>query len=236
MDLKDASYRSRSMPITRNIYFFEWKSELWEFSCLPFELSSAPRVFTKVMKLLIDASHTSWGVTFENQSTNGEWSMEERKQPIDWLELKTVLLELQSFLSSACGGNVIKVFCDNSTAVASEKSGSDSADVKGYFIVGEWNEILCVKTVKNISTRKELNTSHEFKYHAFIIYSQKDELWLTKKILPLLEERNELKCCIHYRDFEPGKLFHQAMADCVYKSHKVIALISRNVFASNYCN
>ena len=47
------SYRSRSMPITRNIYFFEWKSELWEFSCLPFELSLAPRVFTKVMKLVI---------------------------------------------------------------------------------------------------------------------------------------------------------------------------------------
>ncbi|KAK2559062.1 hypothetical protein P5673_018705 [Acropora cervicornis] len=91
--------------------------------------------------------------------------MEERKQPIDWLKLKTVLLELQSFLSSACGGNVIKVFCDTSTAVASEKSGSDSADVKGYFIVGEWNEILCVKTVKNISTRKELNTSHGTKEH-----------------------------------------------------------------------
>ena len=44
--------------------------------------------------------------------------MEERKQSIDWLELKTVLLGLQSFLSSSCGGNVIKVFCDNSTAVA----------------------------------------------------------------------------------------------------------------------
>ena len=43
--------------------------------------------------------------------------MEERKQPINWLELKTVLLGLQSFLSSSCGGNVIKVFCDNSTAV-----------------------------------------------------------------------------------------------------------------------
>ena len=47
------SYRSRSMPITRNICFFEWKSELWEFSCLPFELSSTPREFTKVMKLMI---------------------------------------------------------------------------------------------------------------------------------------------------------------------------------------
>ena len=78
--------------------------------------------------------------------------------------------------------------------------------------------------------------SSEFKYHAFIIYSRKDELWLTNKILPLLEERNELKCCIHYRDFEPGQDFHEAMADCVYKSHKVIAVISRNFFASNYCN
>lgn len=78
--------------------------------------------------------------------------------------------------------------------------------------------------------------SSEFKYHAFIIYSRKDELWLTNKILPLLEERNDLKCCIHYRDFEPGQDFHEAMADCVYKSHKVIAVISRNFFASNYCN
>ena len=78
--------------------------------------------------------------------------------------------------------------------------------------------------------------SSEFKYHAFIIYSRKDELWLTNKILPLLEERNELKCCIHYRDFEPGKDFHEAMADCVFKSPKVIAMISRNSFANNYCN
>ena len=53
MNLKDAFQSSRSMPITRNIYFFEWKSELWEFSCLLFELSLAPRVFTKVMKLVI---------------------------------------------------------------------------------------------------------------------------------------------------------------------------------------
>ena len=40
------------MPITRNIYFF-FNVKLWEFSCLLFELSSAPRVITKVMKLVI---------------------------------------------------------------------------------------------------------------------------------------------------------------------------------------
>ena len=29
---------------------FEWNSTLFEFICLPFGLSSAPRVFTKVLK------------------------------------------------------------------------------------------------------------------------------------------------------------------------------------------
>ena len=44
------TYRSRSMPITPNIYAFEWESELWEFTCRLSELSSAPQVLTKVMK------------------------------------------------------------------------------------------------------------------------------------------------------------------------------------------
>ena len=45
------------------------------YNCTPIKTHSS------VMLLITDASHTSWGVTFENQSTNGEWSMEERKQP-----------------------------------------------------------------------------------------------------------------------------------------------------------
>ena len=47
---------------------------------------------------------------------SGRWK--KRNQYIYWLKLQTVLLDPQSFLSSSCGGNVIKVFCDNSTAVA----------------------------------------------------------------------------------------------------------------------
>ena len=78
---------------------------------------SSIKKHSSVMVLTTDASHTSWAVTFENQSTNGNWSMGERKQPINWLEQRTVRLGLQSFLSSSCGGDVIKVFCDNSTVV-----------------------------------------------------------------------------------------------------------------------
>ena len=55
--------------------------------------------------------------------------------------------------------------CHCWSGLSSEESGPDSADVKGYFRVGGWNEILCVKIFKNISTRKELNTSHGTKEH-----------------------------------------------------------------------
>ena len=37
--------------------------------------------------------------------------------------------------------------------------------LKDISVSGEWNEILCVKTVKKISTRKELNTNHGTKEH-----------------------------------------------------------------------
>ena len=50
IDLKDAYF---SIPIHADNYKylrFEWNSTLFEFICLPFGLSSAPRVFTKVLK------------------------------------------------------------------------------------------------------------------------------------------------------------------------------------------
>ena len=55
------------------------------------------------------------------------------------------------------------------------------------------------------------------------------------KLLPLLEEKHHLSCCIHYRDFAVGKPFRDSMAESVYNSHKVIALFSSNFVKSNYC-
>lgn len=76
----------------------------------------------------------------------------------------------------------------------------------------------------------------EFQYHAFIIYNKEDERWVIGKLLPLLEEKHHLKCCIHYRDFGPGLPFQDSMAESVYKSHKIIAVFSQNFLKSNYCN
>ena len=53
IDLKDAYF---SIPIAkehRKFLRFIWQSRVYEFTCMPFGLSCAPRVFTKVMKPLV---------------------------------------------------------------------------------------------------------------------------------------------------------------------------------------
>ena len=53
IDLKDAYF---SVPIAREhrkFLRFTWDNKLYEFTCLPFGLACAPRVFTKVMKPLV---------------------------------------------------------------------------------------------------------------------------------------------------------------------------------------
>ena len=50
IDLQNAYF---SVPINKQFYRFLkfiWNGELWHFICLPFGLSSAPRVFTKILK------------------------------------------------------------------------------------------------------------------------------------------------------------------------------------------
>ena len=53
IDLKDTYF---AVPLTKNSQKyarFQWKGNLYEFSCLCFGLSSAPRIFTKLMNMPI---------------------------------------------------------------------------------------------------------------------------------------------------------------------------------------
>lgn len=53
VDLKDAYF---SVPVAQphqKLLRFEWKGKIYEYQCLPFGLSSAPRVFTKLLKPIL---------------------------------------------------------------------------------------------------------------------------------------------------------------------------------------
>lgn len=50
VDLRDAYYSIPIHPLSRKYLRFIWKGELWQFKALPNGLSSAPRLFTKVLK------------------------------------------------------------------------------------------------------------------------------------------------------------------------------------------
>ena len=53
IDLKDAYFLIPVHPCHQKFLQFTWKESLYQFQCLPFGLSCAPRVFTKVMKPVV---------------------------------------------------------------------------------------------------------------------------------------------------------------------------------------
>ena len=50
MDLKDAYLQIPIHPTHQPLLTFQWKDKYYKFIYLPFGLSAAPRVFTKVLK------------------------------------------------------------------------------------------------------------------------------------------------------------------------------------------
>ena len=50
VDLKDAYYSIHIAEEDRKFLMFQWKGTYYQFTCLPNGLSSAPRIFTKILK------------------------------------------------------------------------------------------------------------------------------------------------------------------------------------------
>ena len=76
----------------------------------------------------------------------------------------------------------------------------------------------------------------DFEYDAFILYSSKDREFAENTLLPLLEDRFQLICCVHYRDFTPGAPYVQNIVNSVLKSRKIVVVMSQNFLESNFCD
>ena len=53
LDWKDAYYSVKIHPDHRKFLRFYWKGKLYQFTCLPNGLKSAPRIFTKITRVLM---------------------------------------------------------------------------------------------------------------------------------------------------------------------------------------
>ena len=58
LDLKDAYYSIPVRKYDQKFLQFEWNSTRYQFTCLPNGLSSAPRIFTKILKPVLATLHT----------------------------------------------------------------------------------------------------------------------------------------------------------------------------------
>ena len=81
---------------------------------------------------------------------------------------------------------------------------------------------------------KDRVSNAEITNDVFVTYSNKDFEWVDRELIPLLEEHH-VKYIIHSRDFELGKPIVENMADSIYKSRKVVVVLSRNYISSSFC-
>ena len=70
-----------------------------------------------MMTIYSDASTQGWGATCNNTRTEGPWTAQERKNHINYLELKAAFLGLQIFAAKLKDQH-IRLIMDNTTAVA----------------------------------------------------------------------------------------------------------------------
>ena len=90
---------------------FWWSS--CSFPLIPYSI----KPFNEDFILHTDASYSGWGGQLSSVSaTSGTWSDEESSQHINYLELKAVLLCVQSFISELRGSS-LKIYSDNTTTV-----------------------------------------------------------------------------------------------------------------------
>ncbi|KAM9326547.1 toll-like receptor 4 [Gastrophryne carolinensis] len=88
---------------------------------------------------------------------------------------------------------------------------------------------LCTQNYKKSVTTKN--------YDAFVIHSSFDEEWVKEHLVPELEETiPPFQLCVHYRNFEPGKLIlENIFYNGICCSRNALVILSQNFIKSKWC-
>ncbi|XP_045038601.2 toll-like receptor 6 [Desmodus rotundus] len=97
-------------------------------------------------------------------------------------------------------------------------------------MVCQWTQTR--RRARNIPLDKLQRT---LQFHAFISYSEHDSAWVKNELLPNLE-KEDIRICLHERNFVPGKSIVENIINCIEKSYKSIFVLSPNFVQSEWCH
>ncbi|XP_052079311.1 toll-like receptor 4 [Mytilus californianus] len=82
---------------------------------------------------------------------------------------------------------------------------------------------------------KSIQSSDTYKYDAFISYANEETDFVVKEILPNLECNDNMKLCVHQRDFLPGQIITQNITNGIHRSRRTICIVTQSFLDSYYC-
>nr|AVP74315.1 Toll-like receptor 1 [Argopecten irradians] len=75
----------------------------------------------------------------------------------------------------------------------------------------------------------------DFAFDAFVAYNAEDRVFVISKLIPNLETQQNLRLCVHDRDFKVGELIVDNIQETVVRSRKVILVLSNAFAKSQWC-
>ena len=76
-----------------------------------------------------------------------------------------------------------------------------------------------------------------YQYDAFVCYNEHDSKWVLDKLLPCLEgPENQLKLCLHKRDWLVGRDIVDNVIESMEESRKTLLIVSNAFASSQWCH
>ncbi|VDI42690.1 Hypothetical predicted protein [Mytilus galloprovincialis] len=82
---------------------------------------------------------------------------------------------------------------------------------------------------------KSIQSSNTYKYDAFISYANEETDFVVNEVIPHLERDENLKLCVHQRDFAPGEEITQNITNGIHQSRRTICIVTQSFLDSYYC-
>uniref|UniRef100_A0A452FN74 Toll-like receptor n=2 Tax=Capra hircus TaxID=9925 RepID=A0A452FN74_CAPHI len=97
-------------------------------------------------------------------------------------------------------------------------------------MVCQWTQTR--RRARNVPLEERQRT---LQFHAFISYSGHDSAWVKNELIPNLE-KEDIRICLHERNFVAGKSIVENIINCIEKSYKSIFVLSPNFVQSEWCH